>query len=97
VIVRGDTLSLISNRFYGTLFKWKKIWENNKPLIKDPNKIFVGFTVYVPDVSRDMASEPAAPMEPQNAAPATGDQMANGAGAAAPAAQETGGDFPTDI
>jgi hypothetical protein len=71
---------------------------NNKPLIKDPNKIFVGFTVYVPDVSRDMASEPA-PMAPQNVAPpATGDQMANGAGAAAPAAaQETGGDFPADI
>lgn len=88
-IVRGDTLSLISNRFYGTLFKWKKIWENNKPLIKDPNKIFVGFTIYVPDATREMASEPAAPsapVAPEQAAPATGDQMATGAG-----------DFPADI
>ena len=26
--------------------KWKKLWENNKALIKDPNKIYAGFYLY---------------------------------------------------
>ncbi|MDH4467766.1 MAG: LysM peptidoglycan-binding domain-containing protein [Bacteriovoracaceae bacterium] len=101
VVAKGDTLSLISKRFYGTLFKWKKIWENNKPLIKDPNRIFVGFTIYVPDVSRDMASEaPATQPAPEKAAPAQGDQMANQGTGAAPATSapaEANDGFPADI
>lgn len=46
----GDTLGTISNSVYGTLKRWKEIWYNNRPLIKDPNKIFAGFTIfYIPD------------------------------------------------
>jgi nucleoid-associated protein YgaU len=48
LIKNGDTLGTISNEVYSTTSHWKKIWENNKPLIKDPNKIFTGFTIYTP-------------------------------------------------
>ena len=46
VIQRGDTLGTISQVKYGTKSKWRRIYENNKPLIKDPNLIFAGFTLY---------------------------------------------------
>ncbi len=46
LIKRGDTLGVISNDVYGTARKWKKLWENNRQLIKDPNKIYAGFYLY---------------------------------------------------
>jgi nucleoid-associated protein YgaU len=46
LIKQGDTLGRISDEVYGTKAKWKKLWENNKQLIKDPNRIFAGFYLY---------------------------------------------------
>ncbi len=46
MIKNADTLGTISNTVYGTKKKWKAIWENNKPLIKNPNVIYAGFTLY---------------------------------------------------
>ena len=46
IIQTGDTLGTISKDKYGTPSKWRKIYNNNKPLIKDPNKIYAGFTIY---------------------------------------------------
>lgn len=58
LIKNGDTLGTISNDTYGTNKYWKDIWNNNKPLIKDPNKIFAGFTIYTPMIeNRDVASQ----------------------------------------
>lgn len=58
LIKSGDTLGTISNDTYGTNKYWKDIWSNNKPLIKDPNKIFVGFTIYTPVLeNREVASQ----------------------------------------
>jgi len=52
----GETLGTISNDKYGTAARWKDIFNNNRPMIQDHNKIFAGFTLYwVPD--RDIASE----------------------------------------
>ncbi len=48
LIKTGETLGTISNSVYQTPKKWKKIWENNKPLIKNPNIIYAGFTVFYP-------------------------------------------------
>lgn len=95
IVKSGDTLSLISNHYYATIHKWRQIWENNKPLIKDPNKIFVGFTIYVPEAGmRDMASDPA----PAPAAPAPAqDQMAQGSAPSAEAAPVEADDFGEDI
>lgn len=46
LIKRGDTLGLISNDVYGTPKKWKKLWENNRQLIKNPNHIYAGFYLF---------------------------------------------------
>ncbi|OFZ40689.1 MAG: hypothetical protein A2070_04825 [Bdellovibrionales bacterium GWC1_52_8] len=46
LIKRGDTLGTISGDVYGTQAKWRKLWENNRKLIRDPNLIFAGFYLY---------------------------------------------------
>lgn len=46
MIKTGETLGTISNSVYQSPKKWKTIWENNKPLIKNPNVIYAGFTLY---------------------------------------------------
>lgn len=56
LVKTGDTLQIISMDKYGTTKKWKQIYENNRPLILDPNLIFAGFTLYYVPV-RDVASE----------------------------------------
>ncbi len=56
LIMKGDTLGLISQKTYGRHRFWKDIWDNNRPLIKDPNIIFAGFTIYTPVIEgRDVA------------------------------------------
>lgn len=56
LIQGGETLGTISNDKYGTAGRWRDIYNNNQPMIQDPNMIFAGFTLYwIPD--RDIASE----------------------------------------
>lgn len=57
LIRTGDTLGGISKQVYTTISKWKLIWENNRPLIKDPNKIYAGFTLYYLENGREVANE----------------------------------------
>ncbi|PIP94887.1 MAG: hypothetical protein COW00_14420 [Bdellovibrio sp. CG12_big_fil_rev_8_21_14_0_65_39_13] len=67
LIVRGDTLGVISTKVYdGEKKYWKKLWENNKPMIRDPNLIFAGFTIFYqpleqltgqPQTTRELSSE----------------------------------------
>lgn len=45
-IKRGDTLGSISYDVYGTKTRWRQLWENNRQLIRDPNRIFAGFYLY---------------------------------------------------
>jgi len=56
LIRRGDTLGSISHTVYGTTRKWKKLWENNRQLIKDPNKIYAGFYLYYQPEGRMMTN-----------------------------------------
>ncbi len=56
LIRTGDTLGIISKSVYSTTKKWKLIWDNNRPLIKDPNRIFAGFTLYYLENGREVAS-----------------------------------------
>ena len=46
LIKHGDTLGTISHEVYGSSHKWKKLWENNRQLIKDPNRIYAGFYLF---------------------------------------------------
>ena len=58
LIKNGDTLGTISSDTYGTNKYWRSIWKNNTPLIKDPNKIVAGFTIYTPELDgRGVANE----------------------------------------
>jgi nucleoid-associated protein YgaU len=44
----GDSLSKIAKREYGNANDWKRIFEANKDIIKDPNKIFPGQKLKIP-------------------------------------------------
>lgn len=57
LIKSGETLGTISNDKYGTDKKWKRIWDNNKEMIRDPNLIFAGFTLYYTPEERELASD----------------------------------------
>ena len=46
LITSGETLGIISQKYYDTTKKWRNIWENNRLMIKNPNLIFAGFTLY---------------------------------------------------
>ena len=44
----GDTLSKISKEFYGDAQKYNVIFEANKPMLKDPDKIYPGQVLRIP-------------------------------------------------
>ncbi len=47
-IVSGDTLGAIAKRFYGKASMYTKIFEANREIISDPNKIYPGQTIKIP-------------------------------------------------
>jgi nucleoid-associated protein YgaU len=47
-IVSGDTLGGIAKRFYGSGSKYMKIFEANREIISDPNKIYPGQKIRIP-------------------------------------------------
>ncbi|MGR3887274.1 peptidoglycan-binding protein LysM [Pseudomonas sp. 1152_12] len=49
VVKKGDTLSAISLAVYGNANLYNKIFEANKPLLKDVNKIYPGQTLRIPE------------------------------------------------
>jgi nucleoid-associated protein YgaU len=44
----GDTLSKIAKQMYGNANEYMKIFEANKPMLKDPDKIYPGQVLRVP-------------------------------------------------
>jgi len=48
VVVKGDSLSKIAKREYGDAAKWRRIYEANKDIIKDPDLIYPGQTLKIP-------------------------------------------------
>jgi nucleoid-associated protein YgaU len=47
-VVSGDTLSKIAKAHYGDANQYMKIFEANKPMLKDPNKIYPGQVLRIP-------------------------------------------------
>ncbi len=83
----GDTLGKISSEIYGTPRKWRKIYERNKTLIRDPNRIFAGFYVYYTVTPEERQEAERLRQEREAPAP-TPDPLANAAPPApAPAAE----------
>lgn len=48
VVVSGDTLSKIAKKAYGDASKYPVIFEANKPMLSDPDKIFPGQVLRIP-------------------------------------------------
>jgi nucleoid-associated protein YgaU len=47
-VKKGDTLSAIAKEVYGDANQYNKIFEANKPMLSDPNKIYPGQTLRIP-------------------------------------------------
>ena len=47
-VVSGDTLSKIAKQHYGNANDYMKIFEANKPMLKDPDKIYPGQVLRIP-------------------------------------------------
>jgi nucleoid-associated protein YgaU len=50
-VVSGDTLSKIAKEHYGDASKYPVIFEANKPMLKDPDRIYPGQNLRIPPVS----------------------------------------------
>lgn len=49
-VVSGDTLWGLAEKYYGDGNKYPSIFEANKPMLKDPNKIYVGQVLRIPAI-----------------------------------------------
>ena len=49
-VVSGDTLSKISKTYYGDAMKYNSIFEANKPMLTDVNKIYPGQVLRIPEL-----------------------------------------------
>ena len=47
-VVKGDTLGKIAKEFYGNSAKYPLIFEANKPMLSDPDKIYPGQMLRIP-------------------------------------------------
>lgn len=50
-VQKGDTLSKISKQFYGNPMKYMHIFEANKPMLDNPDKIFPGQSLRIPKLT----------------------------------------------
>ncbi|HET9253206.1 MAG TPA: LysM peptidoglycan-binding domain-containing protein [Candidatus Eisenbacteria bacterium] len=51
VVVKGDSLSKIAQRFYGDAHDWRRIYEANRDQINDPDLIHPGQELRIPEAS----------------------------------------------
>ncbi len=49
-VKRGDSLSKIAKQVYGDAMKYPVIFEANKPMLKDPNLIYPGQKLVIPQL-----------------------------------------------
>ena len=49
-VVGGDTLSGIAKQYYGDAMKYPVIFEANKPMLTDPDKIYPGQVLRIPPI-----------------------------------------------
>jgi len=47
-VVSGDSLSKISKHFYGDANHWRRIFDANTDILKDPDEIYPGQTLKIP-------------------------------------------------
>lgn len=52
-IEQGDTLSSIAQRVYGKASHWRRIFEANRDAIDNPDRIFPGQVITLPELEQD--------------------------------------------
>jgi nucleoid-associated protein YgaU len=50
-VVKGDTLSAISKKYYGDANKYNAIFEANRPMLTHPDKIYPGQKLRIPQLA----------------------------------------------
>lgn len=49
IVQSGDSLSKIAKKFYGDANSWKRIFEANRDVVKNPDLIQPGWKLQIPD------------------------------------------------
>jgi nucleoid-associated protein YgaU len=49
-VASGESLSLIAKKYYGDAMKYPVIFEANKPMLSDPDKIYPGQVLRIPAI-----------------------------------------------
>ena len=49
-VKKGDSLSKIAKRYYGDPMKYKELFAANQPMLTDPNKIYPGQVLRIPQL-----------------------------------------------
>jgi len=49
-VASGESLSLIAKKYYGDAMKYPVIFEANKPMLSDPDKIYPGQVLRIPPI-----------------------------------------------
>ncbi len=62
-VAKGDSLWKIAKERLGSGTKWVEIYEANRSSIKDPNKIYVGQVLTIPD-GQEAPAQPVQPAKP---------------------------------
>ncbi|HSE43480.1 MAG TPA: LysM peptidoglycan-binding domain-containing protein [Acidobacteriota bacterium] len=55
-VVKGDTLSAISKRFYGNASEYMRIFNANRDQLDDPDKIQIGQVLKIPAAAKDKSA-----------------------------------------
>jgi nucleoid-associated protein YgaU len=50
-VAKGDSLSAIAKEYYGDANKYQAIFEANKPMLQDPDKIYPGQSLRIPPLN----------------------------------------------
>jgi nucleoid-associated protein YgaU len=48
-VVKGDSLSKIAKRVYGDAQQWRRIYDANRDIVKDPDLIYPGQVLKLPE------------------------------------------------
>ncbi|HEY6146862.1 MAG TPA: LysM peptidoglycan-binding domain-containing protein [Thermoanaerobaculia bacterium] len=49
VVEKGDSLSKIAKKFYGDANQWRRIFDANRNVVKDPDLIQPGWSLTIPE------------------------------------------------
>jgi len=77
LVVEGNTLWDLAQQFYGNPFDWRRIWEANRDRVENPDLIYPGQVLLIPDEEGNLIEVMVAPggNEPPPVAQPESDQM----------------------